>query len=116
MKNWKKLSKESPLSIALVVLAQDYVLVDEEFMNNAKIAKNMDNQDFWIEVAQLLRTAVSDHMNKTSSVELDVYEDTSVDEKVMFNYVMDMNNRFELNDVICETIDEYLKHASGKRR
>ena len=116
VKNWKKLAKESSLIVALAVLCQDYVIADEEFMNNTKLQKNIDNQDFWIDLSHSLKAAIGEHMNGSADNEFDAFEDTSIDEKVMFNYIMNIDNRFEINDVICQTIDEYLTHMSGKRK
>lgn len=114
--NWKILEKETRLITALVVLCQDYVLVDEEFMKNSKIKKNMRSPEFWIELAQELRGAIADKLSKQEDDEgYDEYGASTVSDKTIINYVMDPNNRFDLNDVICESVESWLKHFSGKR-
>lgn len=114
MKNWKKAGNDA-LTTALVLVAQNYALFDDELTTNAKFKKNIDSPDFWIEIAQALRASVAENISSSDDTEYDAYEET-IDDKTIFNYVMSPNNRFELNDVICDTIEEYLKHCGGKRK
>lgn len=118
MSNWKSIEKESNLTTALVVLCQDYVVVDEEFMSNSKIKKNLNNADFWIELANTLRGTVSSYLHNKNEVDdegYDEYEANEVSDGVLMDFIMNPANRFELNDIICETVESWLKHF-GKRK
>ena len=117
MSNWKEINNESNMTAAMVVLCQDYVLADEEFMSNAKIKKNMNNAGFWIELAHSLHGAVGNHLCNTAedSDGYDEYEASGVTDGAIMNFVMNPKNRFELNDIICESIDSYLSHFGKKR-
>lgn len=119
MSNWKIITEESSVIAALVIMCQDYVLIDEEFMVNEKIQKNINNETFWIELAQELQGKV----NEKFQIEFDVeneggYDDCDechVSDVTILNFIMNPSNRFELNDMICETIERWLKHFGNKR-
>lgn len=116
MSNWKLLEKETNLKTALIVLCQDYVIVDEEFMSNAKIKKNINNAKFWIDLADALFGAIKIYVCEKNGVDMEGYDDDEfcVSDDVILDFVMDANNRFELNDIICETVEKWLKHF-GRR-
>ena len=119
MGNWKAINSESSAIAALVVLCQDYVLIDEEFMANSKVQKNMNNESFWIELAQELHGKVHGQLNAKFAQEnegaYDDCDDCVVPDDVVLDFIMNTTNRFELNDIICETIDNWLKHFGRKR-
>lgn len=114
--NWKLLEKETRLITALVMMCQDYVLVDEEFMANTKIKKNIESAEFWIELAKELKGAIANHIDAGTTEGYDDFGSLTVSEKMLMSYVMSPANRFELNDIICESVENWLKHFSGKRR
>lgn len=113
------IDKESSAITALVVLCQDYVLIDEEFMANPKVQKNMNNAAFWIELAQALYGKIHEQIKAGFNSENDgAYDDCdecAMPEDVVLDFIMNPTNRFTLNDVICETIDGWLKHFGHKR-
>ena len=114
MKNIKSINQESNTTVALMVLCQDYVLADEEFMANEKVRKNMQNADFWIELAHGLHGAVSEHLRSDDNDGYDEYENVGVTDNMIINFIMDPTNRFELNDIICDSVENWLHHF-GKR-
>ena len=119
MSNWNVINKEPNAIAALVIMCQDYVLIDEEFMANEKVKKHMNSEMFWIELAQELNGKVNEKLQSEMEGEVesgyDDYEDSRVSDTAVLNYIMDPSNRFELNDMICETVDRWLKHFGHKR-
>lgn len=111
MKNWNIINKESNTITALVVLCQDYVTVDEEFMSNHKIKRNLQNPEFWIEMAHSLRGAIALYIQQQNDcISYDEYEDSEVSDAVIANFALNPSNRFELNDIICDAVESWLKH------
>lgn len=118
MSTWNKINKEQHITTALVVLCQEYVRTDEEFSNNAKIKKNFKSCDFWIELAQELHGAIALYLqNQDIGFEAEGYDDCDsvITDNEVLNFVMDPTNRFELNDIICDTISGWIKHFGNKR-
>ena len=119
MSNWKLMDRESNTITALVVLCQDYVLMDEEFMANVKVQNNMNNESFWIELAQELYGKIHEQLSATFVSEhegaYDDCDECGVSEDVVLNFVMNPTHRFDINDIICETVDGWLKHFGHKR-
>jgi hypothetical protein len=117
MINIKLINQESHTITALLVLCQDYVLADEEFMANDKIKRNMKDVEFWIELAHGLSGAVSEYIrvNNGEQEGYDEYESNAVSEKAILDFVLDPSNRFELNDIICDSIENWLTHFGGRR-
>lgn len=116
MTNIKMIDREAHEIVALVVLCQDYVLADEEFMANEKIKKNMQNAEFWIELAHSLRGAVAEYIrSKSDSDGYDECDSTAISERTILNFVLDPANRFELNDIICDSVENWLKYFGNKR-
>lgn len=113
MSNWSKLKNESALTSALVVLCQDYVLFDDEFSGNKKIKKNVSNATFWIELAHELRGNIETNL-RSDQEGYDEIDWDGVSDNELLAYIMDIENRFALNDIICQTIESWLKHF-GKR-
>ena len=109
MSNWSELKKESALTAALVVLCQDYVMYDEEFLENKNIKKCMSKASFWIELAKELRGTIESNF-ATEQEGYDDVDSISVSESQVLSYVLDPENRFAINDMICETIESWLKH------
>ena len=97
MKNWKFIEQQPSHVAALVILCQDYVLLDEEFMANPKIEKNMRNTAFLCKDSDI-------------EAEYDECEVVEINDVDILNFIMDPTNRFELNDLICQTIENWLKH------
>lgn len=115
MKNIKSINQESHATVALMVLCQDYVLADEEFMANEKIQKNMRNADFWIELAHGLHGAVRESLKVNDDEGYDECDDTSVTDNAVMDFIMDPTQRFELNDIICDSVENWLRHFGNKR-
>ena len=118
MRNMKMLEKESHTTVAMVVLCQDYVLVDQEFVENDRVAEKMQDIGFWIDVARNLYNIVSIHLSNNMDNEgYDEFDAPTIDDVSVMSYIIDPANRFELNDLICETIDTWVKHfgRNGKR-
>jgi hypothetical protein len=111
MKNSKLIEQESRTIVALMMICQDYVIADEEFMSNNKIKRNLENTEFWIELAHALYGAISSYLQEKSSV-IDGYDDdVAIPESAVRNYAIDPTNRFEMNDMICDTVDNWIKHS-----
>ena len=117
MGNWKRINEEPHSIAAMVVLCQDYVLVDEEFMNDVKIKSNADNPDAWIEMAESLYNVVSAHLEKMNGDRegYDDYDASTVTDSMVPNFVMNPKNRFDLNDMICDTVENWIKHAKKRK-
>ena len=115
---WKMINKESNLTTALLVLCQDYIIIDEEFASNQKIKKRWNDAEFWIELAQLLRGSLVIYLQEKVGVDnegYDEYEAVGVSDIMILNFVMNPFNRFELNDIICETVESWINHSGRKK-
>ena len=109
---WNKLTQQSNDITALIVICQDYVLSDEEFMNTYQIQRNMNKPEFWIELADELYGNIENYIRKDEDPQ-EVDEDfaeTTVSRGAIRDFFMNPTNRFELNDIICDTIESWLKH------
>lgn len=117
MKNIKLLNKESHTTVALAVLCQDYVLTDQEFMESERIKEKMQSTGFWIDVAHNLYGVVSVHLANNMDTEgYDDFDAPDVNDEAVLNYAIDPANRFELNDMICESIETWLKNSKNRKR
>lgn len=114
MKNIKSINRESHATVALMVLCQDYVLADEEFMANEKIQKNMRNADFWIELANSLYGAVRESLRVENEEGYDECDNDGVTEAAIMDFIMDPTQRFDLNDIICDSVENWLRHFGKK--
>lgn len=106
----KNIAKEKNTTIALVVLCQDYVLFDDELMRDVNIKKNLHNEDFWAELSKHLYGTIKATLEKMreDSGEYDEFEDTDITESEVLHYVLNTDNRFDLNDMILETVEAWL--------
>lgn len=110
MKSFGKLYKESPAITAIAMMAQDYVLFDEECYANQKIKKNFQNQNFWLDISQNIFNTVSDLIakkNRDDSDDIDE-QDIQISDKMVYNYILNAENRFYLNDIICEAVENWI--------
>ena len=117
MSNWKRINEEPHSIAAMVVLCQDYVLADEEFMNDTKIETNSNNPEAWIEMAESLYGTVSAHLEKTTGGRegYDDYDASTVTDSMVLDFIMNPQNRFDMNDMICDTVENWIKHAKKRR-
>jgi hypothetical protein len=101
----------------MVVLCQDYVLADEEFMNDTKIKANSDNPETWIEMSESLYATVSSHLEKMNGNRegYDDYDASTVTDSMVLDFIMNPKNRFDMNDMICDTVENWIKHAKRRR-
>lgn len=116
MNKYYNMSKESNVTIALIVLCQDYILFDDELMKNNTIKKSMQIEDFWVELSKHLYGTVRAYLEskRFDESEYDEFEDTSVKESEVLDFILDTNNRFELNDMILDTVEDW-KGLKGKK-
>ena len=113
---YKKIAKEPNVIVALTILCQDYILFDDEFANNKKISKKMNDEEFWLELSKHLYGSVKELLEngKEDDGEYDEFEDSGVSDNEILAYVLNTENRFDLNDMIVNTVEHWLKFR-GKR-
>jgi hypothetical protein len=77
----------------------------------------MDNPDAWVEIAEYLNGAVRTHLEKINDRqnEYDDCDEPSVTESMVLDFIMNPKNRFDLNDIICDSIETWLKHAKKRK-
>jgi hypothetical protein len=117
MENWKRINDVPHSITAMIVLCQDYVLADEEFMNNQKIKSSANNPEAWIEMAESLYSNVSVYLEKANGNRegYDDYDASNVTDSMILNYIMNPNNRFDMNDMICDAIENWIKYSKQRR-
>ena len=108
MASFNKLYKETPTITAIAVMAQDFVLFDEEFGTNKKIQKNVDKQAFWIDIAQTIYDKLAQSLVNTMDEEGFDEQESSVSDVAIYNYVLDHKNRLNLNDIICDAVESWI--------
>ena len=116
MGNKKIIAKESNATVALVVLCQDYILYDEELKNNANLKKKLHDDDLWLELSKHLYGKIKEYMERQRVVEgeYDEFEDVGVQEVEVLMFALNMDNRFEINDMILDTVEDWIKFKGKK--
>lgn len=116
MMNYKNITNESNVTVALIVLCQDYILFDDELMKHSIIKRNLKSDVFWIELSKHLYGTISSYLEskRFDESEYDEFEDTSVKEFEVLEFILDTDNRFELNDMILDTVEDW-KGLKGKK-
>ena len=111
MSNWKRLIKEPNTVSVLAIMCHDYAVFDEEFSKNPNVKTNVDNADIWINLAHSLRGVISAHLEKKLKNEgYDEYEECNVTDAMIIHFAMMSKNRLTLNDMICDTVETWLRH------
>ena len=108
MASFNKLFKESTIVVATVAIAQDYVCFDDEFMSHKKVQKNKDNQTFWIDVAHMIIDAAKKQVVGNADMEGFDDQNDGIADVAIFNYIMDLNNRMLVNDMICDAVESWI--------
>jgi hypothetical protein len=116
MGNKKTIAKESNTTVALVVLCQDYILYDEELTNNTHLKKKLHDDELWLELSKHLYGKIKEHMERQRVVEgeYDEFEDIDIQEVEVLAFALNMDNRFELNDMILDTVENWVKFKGKK--
>lgn len=116
MSNYKKIAKESNVVVALVVLCQNYILYDDALTENKSIKKNLNDEGFWIELSKHLYGSVKEYLEKerVDECEYDEFEDAGVTDAEILEYVLNTDNRLDFNDMIFDTVDNWIK-MKGKK-
>lgn len=98
-------------------LCKDYVLYDEELMDNSKIKKHINNDVFWREIGQICQGKVRDYLEAQNcdENEYDDVDDYGLSDKTVVAFAIDPKNRFDINDLILEAIEEWLVHFGQKK-
>ena len=111
--NWNTITVQSTETIALTVLCQSYVIVDEEFSNNPIVKNHMNDPAMWTAMAEVAYGAMFDFLDRRSNVDNEGMDDgydeiVGVTQDDVLNFIMDPRNRFEMNDILCDSIDKAL--------
>ena len=97
---------------SMAELCKDYVLYDEELMANPKIKKHINNDVFWREIGQICQSKVRDYLESQSEDEneYDDVDDYGLSDKTVIAFAINPENRFDVNDLILDSIEDWLLH------
>ena len=103
---------------SMAELCKDYVLYDEELMANSKIKKHINNDVFWREIGQMCQSKVKALIESkdVDENEYDDFEDFGVSDKTVIAFAINPENRFEVNDLILESVEDWLAQFGAKRK
>lgn len=86
--------------MAIAVLCQDFALEDEELMQNNVIKDNLGNLDFWYDVGEKTMCAI----------EGSLFSKNRKGTPSTLDFIMDINNRIEINDIILQSLQVFVKN------
>lgn len=102
---------KEPVTTGLVFLIEDFVLFEETMMNNPKIKSNLQNTQFWVELADIVKADIYEALKEKTDIPEDYDYDTyKPSDKKVLEYLMNSKNRVYLNDMIDDAVANWLKH------
>ena len=63
---------KEPVTTGLVFLIEDFVLFEETMMNNPKIKSNLQNTQFWVELADIVKADIYEALKEKTGFDVDI--------------------------------------------